>query len=117
LHGLRLAHFYNYAYVSRVRQLNLGADVTFAPNVSFRNAERIWIGDGSHIGEHSVIWAGNSSGRVVIGKKALFAPQVTLTIGNGAVVGAGAVVTKDLPPHCIAGGVPAKVIAQRPPSG
>ena len=32
-----------------------------APNVSFRNAERISIGAGSHLGEHSVIWAGNST--------------------------------------------------------
>ncbi len=31
-------------------------------------------------------------------------------IGNGAVIGAGAVVTKDIPPYAIAAGVPAKVI-------
>lgn len=33
-----------------------------------------------------------------------------VTIGRGAVVSAGAVVTKDIPPYCIAGGVPAKPI-------
>ena len=37
-----------------------------------------------------------------------------VTIGDGAVVGAGAVVTKSLPPNCVAGGVPARVIAERP---
>lgn len=33
-----------------------------------------------------------------------------VTIGNDVVVAAGAVVTKDIPDHCIAGGNPAKVI-------
>lgn len=36
-----------------------------------------------------------------------------VTLGRGAVVGAGAVVKKDIPPYCIAGGVPAKVIKKR----
>jgi len=35
-------------------------------------------------------------------------------IGKGAVVGTGAVVTKDVPPYAIVGGVPAKVIEYRP---
>lgn len=34
-------------------------------------------------------------------------------IGKGAVIAAGAVVTKDIPPYAIAGGVPAKVIKYR----
>lgn len=82
LHSLRLAHFYSYSHVRQVQALNRGANVSFAPNVSFRNAERIWLGAGSHIGEHSVIWAGNSSGRIVLGEKCLLAPHVTLTASN-----------------------------------
>ncbi len=36
-----------------------------------------------------------------------------VTIGRGSVIGAGAVVTKDIPPYSVAVGVPAKVMAHR----
>lgn len=45
---------------------------------------------------------------VWIGANAVVLPGVT--VGSHSVVAAGAVVTKDVPPHTVVGGVPAKVI-------
>jgi acetyltransferase-like isoleucine patch superfamily enzyme len=36
-----------------------------------------------------------------------------VTIGQGSIIGAGAIVTKDIPPYSIAVGIPAKVIGKR----
>ncbi|MEK7154824.1 MAG: acyltransferase [Patescibacteria group bacterium] len=48
---------------------------------------------------------------VFIGPRSIILPGVK--IGRGAVVAAGAVVTKDVPAFAIVGGVPAKVIGER----
>lgn len=48
---------------------------------------------------------------VWIGRRVMIMPGVN--IGDGCVIGAGAVVTKDIPPYSVAGGVPAKVIKKR----
>ena len=40
-----------------------------------------------------------------------------VTIGHDSVVAAGAVVTKDVPPYSIVGGVPAQVLRERLPAG
>jgi acetyltransferase-like isoleucine patch superfamily enzyme len=38
-----------------------------------------------------------------------------VTIGEGAIIGAGSVVTKDIPPYTIAAGNPARIIREIPP--
>ena len=53
----------------------------------------------------------NIGNDVWIGHGAFIRPGVT--IGHGAVIAAHAVVTKDVPPYAIVGGVPARVIRKR----
>lgn len=154
LHAVKLVNFYGYAHVEERRKIDAGPGVRMSPSVSLRNGERIRIGAGSHIGEHSCLWAGNTAGRITLGEKALLGPEVYVTasnyrtdwgtpvmdqpteeaevvigddvwlgvravvvagvtIGDGAIVAAGAVVTKAVPSGAIVAGVPAKVIGWR----
>ena len=67
-----------------------------APFFAWRRRQRVVIGHDTWIGHGAVIMPG-------------------VRIGNGAVVGSNSVVTKDVPPYAIVGGVAAKVIRQRFP--
>lgn len=58
--------------------------------------------------EETPIHIGND---VWIGARVIILPGVT--VGNHVIIGAGAVVTKDVPDYSIVGGVPAKVIRMR----
>jgi len=82
LHFFRVAHYWNYSHVTPRRKARIGTGVALAPNVSFRNGERIEIGARSHIGEYCALWAGDTKGRIVIGEDALFGPQVYITAAN-----------------------------------
>ena len=57
-------------------------------------------------------------GDIVIGNNVWLAAGVTVmgnvTIGDGTIVATNSVVTKDLPSHVLAGGIPAKVIKKLP---
>ena len=58
--------------------------------------------------EEQPIHIGND---VWIGTRAIILSGVT--VGDHSVVGAGAVVTKDVPPYAVVGGVPAKILKMR----
>jgi acetyltransferase-like isoleucine patch superfamily enzyme len=62
----------------------------------------------SHFNEMGTNWVGND---VWIGVNAIVLNNIT--IGDGAIIGAGAVVTKDVPPYAIAVGCPARIIKYR----
>ncbi len=69
--------------------------------------------------EHG-IWADkawDNKGDIVIGNDVWIGYEAVImagvTIGDGAIIGARAVVTKDVPPYMIVGGVPAKPIRKR----
>jgi bifunctional UDP-N-acetylglucosamine pyrophosphorylase/glucosamine-1-phosphate N-acetyltransferase len=82
-----------------------------------------YIGD-SQIGENVTLAAGTitcnfdgkQKNRTTIGKDAFIGSDTMLvapvTIGEGARTGAGSVVTRDVPPHTLAYGVPARVHSQ-----
>jgi acetyltransferase-like isoleucine patch superfamily enzyme len=78
----RLVHYYNYNHVRPRRLADIGPGVRMAPNVSLRNGERIKIGAYSHIGGRCSIWAGDSVGRITLGRHALLGPEVFITASN-----------------------------------
>lgn len=53
--------------------------------------------------------------KCLVGMGSIFLDAVT--VGAGAIIGAGSVVNRDLPPYSVAAGVPAKVIRERSPEG
>lgn len=116
-------------------ELSLADGVALSPGVHLgADNGRIEIGKCTAIGPGTVIRAANHRfsrqdvpimhqghvpGTVIIeedvwiGANCVITPDVR--IGRGAVVGAGAVVTRNVTPFTVVGGVPAKVIGQRGP--
>lgn len=70
------------------------ANITFATIDQFEEQGTVEIGNDVWIGVRALVFDG-------------------CRIGDGAIVAAGAVVTKDVPPYAIYGGVPAKLIRYR----
>lgn len=75
-------------------------------------ADGVRITDNSWHDAHSSIGGGITKigNKVWIATEAMILPGIS--IGDGAIVAAGAVVTKDVPARCMVAGVPAKVIKE-----
>jgi len=87
-------------------KITIGKDVAIARDVVIRDTDAHEILDGTHkktkpvhIGNH--VWIGT---RAIIMKG--------VTIGDGAIIAAGAIVTKDVPANTVVAGVPAKIIKE-----
>ena len=76
------------------------------------------IGEEAQVGSHCAIYSHSTiddkKGKVVIGKNARLGSHSIVmpgvTIGENAVVGAFSFVNKDIPPNCVAFGIPAKKV-------
>lgn len=97
--------------------LDARAGITIGKNVNFSSNVSIWTMQHDYRDPLFRCMSGHY-GPVVIGDRVWIGPNTVIlhsvTIGEGAVVAAGAVVTKDVPPYSLVGGVPAKVIGSRP---
>jgi acetyltransferase-like isoleucine patch superfamily enzyme len=113
-------------------KLTIGRDVIIAEGAQISVGSTIDIGDNALIGPHSMIVDSGhrykDATRLIIEQELESTPirigadvwmgghTIVLhgvTIGRGAVIGAGSVVTKDIPPYAVAVGTPARVIAYR----
>ena len=107
------------------KNIHIGKFVFINAGCSFQDQGGITIGDGCLLGHNTVIATLNHDenparrndlipapvvigNRVWIGSNATILPGVT--IGDNAIVAAGAVVTKDVPPDTVVAGVPAKIL-------
>ena len=91
--------------------IRIEEDALFGPEVLITAANYRFQG-GAPVREQTM-----QEGHVVIGRDVWLGARVTVlpgvTIGDGCIVGAGSVVSKDLPPYSLAAGVPAKIFGER----
>ena len=93
--------------------LTIGANVGISPEVMILAGTHD-VNDPEFKDSEVGPWAVTIEDYVWIGSRAMIMPGIT--VGRGAVVAAGAVVTKDVPPLTIVAGVPAKPIGMRNPA-
>lgn len=100
-------------HIGAINRIEIKDDVLMGSNVMILDHAH-----GSNIMEEKDIHPAErdlySKGPIVIGKKVWICENAVVlggvTIGDGSVIGANAVVTKDVPPYTVVGGIPAKVI-------
>lgn len=91
--------------------VTIGSHVNLAQGITVTALNHNFADKGLRIDEQGVSTAPVTIGDDIwIGANAVILPGVT--IGNHSVVAAGAVVTKDIPPHSLVAGVPAKIIKE-----
>lgn len=77
----------------------------------------VWIWTAQHDYNSPTFATEGKCGKVIIGDRAWIGSRVIVlpgvTIGEGAVVASGAIVTKDVEPYALVGGIPAKKIGER----
>lgn len=95
------------AFLDGRDRLTIGDHVDIASSVAIYNSEHDINSEDFHAVNEPV----EIGDFVFIGARAIILPGVK--IGKGAVVAAGAVVTKDVSEYAIVGGVPAEVIGER----
>lgn len=100
------------SYIGCSGLVTIGSNVLIGPNVSIIAENHNFNVPSIPIKEQGVSNIGIMiEDNVWIGTKSVILDGIT--IGTGAIVAAGAVVTKDVPSYTIVGGVPAKVIKYR----
>lgn len=114
-------------YTDCGKNITIGKNVFINSGCRFQDQGGVTIGDGTLIGHNAVLatlnhdFAPEKRGTlhpspINIGKNVWIGANVTVlpgvTIGDNAILAAGAVVTKDVPTNVIVGGVPAKVIKE-----
>ena len=88
--------------------LRIGDDVSISPEVVVLTTQHSWRAPGFPLESKPVV----IEDHVWIGMRAVVLPGTTL--GRGAVVAAGAVVSGHVPPLAVVAGVPARQVAERP---
>ncbi|RLT92290.1 acyltransferase [Ketobacter sp.] len=106
---------HNNTYIGPNAVIGVGGKVIIHSNVQAGAA--LTISAESHeLGDSSYVEGGTHRRGVVIEKNVWIGNNVTVLdgihVGENSVIGAGSVVTKNIPPRSIAAGVPAKVIKQ-----
>lgn len=102
------------AHITAIKSIKIGENVLFGKYVTVTDNSHGHNDSLEELNTAPLIRPVYSKGPVIIednvwiGDKAIILPNVT--IGKGSIIGAGAVVTKSVPPHSIAVGNPAKVI-------